>query len=161
MLARFGAQPPFRDEREERTMGFLGKLFGGGKEYPPLAPSSPEAQKFEPFREIATEFAARLHDRLEVMPAGKVLYCFIGNPPDQFGVAWFEGKEEHNLKTLMKAKGLTQARVQALSDELRRAYQRSEAEPRYEVQLGKKKVLVTPSQTLERELVKIIHEAEH
>ena len=141
-------------------MGLLSKLFGG-KEYPPLVPGTPDAQKFEPFREIAAGFAAKLHDRLEVIPAGKVLYCFIGNPPDQFGVAWFEGKEEHNLKTLMKAKGLAQARVNALSDELRHAYERSASEPRYEIQLGKKKVLVTPSPTLERELVKIIHEAEH
>src|SRR4030042_444890 len=68
------------------------------------------------------------------------------------------GKEEHTLKTLMKAKGLSQGRVNALSDELRHAYERSKGEPRYQVQLGKKKVLVTPSPTLERELVKIIHE---
>jgi hypothetical protein len=159
MLARVGAsrRPA---EREERTMGFLGKLFGG-KEYAPLAAGTPEAQKFEPYRETATAFAAKLHDRLEVIPSPNAMYCFIGSPPDQFGVAWFEGKEEHNLKTLMKAKGLSQARVNALSDELRHAYERSASEPRYEVQLGKKKVLVTPSTTLERELVKIIHEAEH
>jgi len=142
-------------------MGFLGKLFGGGKDYPPLDPSTPDGKRFEPHRETAAAFAAKLHGKLEVIPAGKVLYCFIGNPPDQFGIAWFEGKEEHNLKTLMKAKGLSQARVNALSDELRHAYERSAAEPRYQVQLGKKKVLVTPSATLERELVKIIHEAEH
>jgi hypothetical protein len=142
-------------------MGFLGKLFGGGKEYPPLDPSTPDGKKFEPHRGTAEAFAAKLHDKLEVIPSEKALYCFIGNPPDQFGIAWFEGKEEHNLKTLMKAKGLAQARVNALSDEIRRAYERSAAEPRYQVQLGKKKVIVTPSVTLERELVKIIHEAEH
>jgi hypothetical protein len=147
-------------EREERTMGLLGKLFGS-KEYPPLDPASADGRKFEPYRETATAFAAKLHDKLEVIPSPKVLYCFIGNPPDQFGVAWFEGGDEHNLKTLMKAKNLPQARVNALSDEIRRAYERSASEPRYEVHLGKKKVLVTPSPTLERELVKIIHEAEH
>lgn len=141
-------------------MGLLSKLFGG-KEYPPLA-SSPEAAKFEPFRQIAEGFAAKLHDRIEVIPTDhNVMYCFIGNPPDQFGIAWFEGSEEHNLKTLMKAKNLPQARVQSLSDEIRRAYVRSASEPRYEIQLGKKKVTVTPSRMLEQELVKIIHKAEH
>ncbi len=140
-------------------MGLLGKLFGG-KEYPPLEPSTPEGQRFEPYREVATAFAARLHDKLEVVPSTRALYAFIGNPPDAFGMAWFEGTEEHNLKTLMKAKGLTAARVQQLSDELRRAYVRSVGEPRFTVQLGKKKVTVTPSTTLEQELVKIIHEAE-
>jgi len=142
-------------------MGFLGKLFGGGKEYPPLDPSTPDGKRFERYRETAAAFAEKLKSHLEVIPSERALYCFIGNPPDQFGIAWFEGKEEHNLKTLMKAKGLSQARVNALSDELRHAYERSKEQPRYQVQLGKKKVLVTPSATLERELVKIIHEAEH
>jgi hypothetical protein len=142
-------------------MGLFGKLFGGGKEYPPLEPSTPEGQRFEPYRDVAAGFAAKLHDKLEVIPSKRALYAFIGNPPDAFGIAWFEGTEEHNLKTLMKAKGLTTARVQQLSDELRRAYVRSAAEPRFSVQLGKKKITVTPSQTLEQELVKIIHEAEH
>jgi hypothetical protein len=140
-------------------MGLLGKLFGGEKDHPPLDPSTPEGQKMERHREVATAFANRIHDKLEVVPSEKVLYAFIGNPPDAFGIAWFEGGEEHNLKTLMKARGLTQEQVGHISNELRHAYVRSQGEPRYVMPAGKKKVTVTPSATLERELVKIIHEA--
>lgn len=142
-------------------MGFLGKLFGSEKEYPPLDPTTPAGIRMETYREVATAFANRLHDKLEVVPSEKVLYAFIGNPPDAFGIAWFEGGEEHNLKTLMKAHGLTQAQVQHISDELRHAYVQSQGEPRFAMPAGKKRVIVTPSATLERELVKIIHEAEH
>jgi hypothetical protein len=141
-------------------MGFLGKLFGGGKEYPPLDPASPEGAKMERYREVATAFANRLHDKLEVVPTDKVLYAFIGNPPDQFGIAWFENGEEHNLKTMMKARGLSAAQVQVISDELRRAYQKAMDEPRFHMEAGKKKVIVHPSTTLAADLMKIIHEVE-
>jgi hypothetical protein len=141
-------------------MGFLGKLFGGGKEYPPLDPASPEGVRMERYREVATAFANKLHDKLEVIPTDKVLYAFIGNPPDQFGIAWFESGEEHNLKTLMKARGLTAAQVQVISDELRRAYQKAMDEPRFQMEAGKKKVIVHPSATLAADLMKIIHQVE-
>lgn len=141
-------------------MGMLGKLFGGEKEErPPLDPSSPAGVRMERYREVATAFANRLHDKLEVVPTDRVLYAFIGSPPDAFGIAWFEGGEEHNLKTLMKARGLTQEQVGHISNELRHAYVRSQAEPRFTMAAGKKKITVTPSAMLERELQKIIHEA--
>lgn len=141
-------------------MGFLGKLFGGGEEHPPLDPQSPAGARFEPNRELITAFAAKLHDRLEVVPGEKYLYAFIGNPPEAFGIAWFEGKEEHNLKSLIKSRGLTQVQLGHVSNELRSAYIRSQGEPRFTVQAGKKKVVVTPSASLEKELLKIIHEVE-
>jgi hypothetical protein len=141
-------------------MSLLGRLFGGEKEHhPPLDPASAEGARMERHREVATAFAQRIHDKLEVVPGERVLYAFIGNPPDAFGIAWFEGGEEHNLKTLMKAKGLSQLQVQHISEELRHAYVRSQGEPRYVLEAGKKKITVTPSASLERELVKIIHEA--
>jgi hypothetical protein len=139
-------------------MGLLEKLFGGGKDVPPLDPSSPAGVRMERYRDFATAFVNKLHDRLEVVPTEHVLYAFIGNPPDAFGIAWFEGGEEHNLKTLMKARGLTQAQVQHISDELRQAYAQSTDEPRFTMMAGKKKIIVTPSRTLERELMRIIHE---
>jgi hypothetical protein len=140
-------------------MGLLGKLFGTERDHPPLDPSTDDGRRFERYRDVASEFAARIHDKLEVVPGERALYAFIGNPPDAFGIAWFEGGEEHNLKTLMKAKGLSQARVQRISDELREAYARWSGEPRYAVQAGKKRIVVTPSAALERELLTIIHEA--
>jgi hypothetical protein len=142
-------------------MSLLGKLFGGEKDqHPPLDPSTPEGIRMEKYRDVATSFAAKLHDKLEVVPGEKVLYCFIGSPPEAFGIAWFEGAEEHNLKTLMKKRGLTTAQVAHISDELRHAYVRCQGQPRFTMPAGKKKITITPSATLERELAKIIHEVE-
>lgn len=139
-------------------MGFLGKLFGGEQEHPTLDPQSLAGARFERHRDVVTAFAGKLHDRLEVVPGEKFLYAFIGRPPEAFGIAWFEGGDEHNLKSLMKSRGLTQEQLGHISSELRSAYIRSRAEPRYTVQAGKKKVVVTPSAALEKELLKIIHE---
>jgi hypothetical protein len=141
-------------------MGFLGKLFGGGKEYPPLDPASPEGKRMEPYREVATAFANKLHDKLEVVPTDKVLYAFIGHPPEQFGVAWFENGEEHNFKTLMKARNLQTRDINRISEELRAAYRKAMDEPRFQMDAGKKKVIVHPSPTLAADLMKIIHEVE-
>jgi hypothetical protein len=140
-------------------MGLFAKLFGGEKELPPLDPGSPEGARMERHRETAVAFANRLHDRLEVVPGERYLYAFIGNPPDAFGIAWFEGADEHNLKTLMKARGLTQAQVGKISEELRRAYILCRNEPRYALAAGKKRIVVHPSTALEKELLRIIHEA--
>jgi hypothetical protein len=71
--------------------------------------------------EVATAFANKLHDKLEVVPTDKVLYAFIGHPPEQFGVAWFENGEEHNFKTLMKARNLQTRDINRISEELRAA----------------------------------------
>jgi hypothetical protein len=138
-------------------MGFLGKLFGSEKDHPPLDPSSPAATRLERDRAVLEEFAGRVHDKLELVPGARATYVFIGRPPEAFGIAWIEHGEEHNFKRLMKEKGLSQREVQVRSDELRAAYVRSKEAPRYAADVGGKHVLVTPSPTLEAELVEIIH----
>jgi hypothetical protein len=139
-------------------MGLLGKLFGGEKHLP-YDSTSPGWSRLERHREALAALAGKLHDRLEVVPGERALYAFIGRPPDAFGIAWLEGGEEHNLKTLVKARGLSQERVLRISEELREAWLRCRDEQRYELVVGKKHVIVTPSPALERELVAIIHEA--
>jgi hypothetical protein len=141
-------------------MGFLGKLFHTEKDHPPLDPSSPAATRLQRDRAALEEFAHRVHDKLELVPGERATYVFIGKPPDAFGIAWIEYGEEHNFKRLMKDKGLSQREVQIRSDELRSAWVRSREEPRYAMDVGGKHVLVTPSATLERELVDIIHRVE-
>jgi hypothetical protein len=138
-------------------MGFLGKLFGTEKERHPLDPSSTAAQRMARHRGVLDEFARKVHDKLEFIPGERAIYAFIGRPPDMFGIAWIENGEEHNFKRLMKEKGLSEIEVKQRSEELRQAYQRSMEEPRYTTDLGGKHVLVTPSATLEAELVEIIH----
>lgn len=142
-------------------MGFLGKLFGGEKEHrPPIDPSSRAAARLERDRAALEEFAHRVHDKLELVPGERATYVFIGKPPDAFGIAWLERGEEHNLKRLVKERGLSAADVQRRSDELRAAWVRSAGEPRFTAEFGGKHVVVTPSATLEREIVEIIHRVE-
>jgi hypothetical protein len=140
-------------------MGFLGKLFGTEKEqHPTLDPSTPAADRLERNKGALERFARKVHDKLELVPGARAIYVFIGRPPDAFGIAWFEGSEEHNLKRLMADRKLSQRKIQAVSEELREAYQRARGEPRYVFSLAGKQVTVTPSAALEAELVKIIHE---
>jgi hypothetical protein len=138
-------------------MGILGKLFGGEQEHLPLDPASTAATRLERDKGVLEEFAHRVHDKLELIPGSRATYVFIGKPPDAFGIAWIEYGEEHNFKRLMKDKGLSQQQVQVRSDELRAAYIRSKGEARFKADLGGKHVLVTPSSSLEQELVEIIH----
>jgi hypothetical protein len=141
-------------------MGFLGKLFHTEKEHAPLDPSSTAASRLARDRAVLEEFAQRVHDRLELVPGERATYVFIGKPPDMFGIAWLEHGEEHNFKRMMKEKGLSQREVQVRSDELRAAFVRSQGEPRYAADVGGKRVLVTPSATLERDVIDIIHRVE-
>lgn len=138
-------------------MGFLGKLFGSEQEHQPLDPSSPAARRLERDKAVLEEFARKVHDKLEFVPGSRATYVFIGKPPDAFGIAWIENGEEHNLKRLVKEKGLSDEQVRMRSEELRAAWLRSKDEPRYTTDLGGKHVVVTPSATLERELADVIH----
>ncbi len=142
-------------------MGFFGKLFGGDNDLPPLDPASPGAKRIEAQRPALEAFVAKLHDPVELIPAEKSIYAFIGRPPDRFGIAWFPGDgTEHNLKTLVKAKGLTVLQQNTLSSHLRKAYEKHAAEPRFSTTIGGKKVKVTPSTALELDLTKVIHEVD-
>ena len=91
-------------------MGIFGKLFGGSKEYQAIDPASTGAQMIEKFRAQFESLVKKVHDKYEAVPSQNALYIFLGNPPGMFGIVWFmEGDaEEHNLKTLMSKKGLSQ-----------------------------------------------------
>lgn len=141
-------------------MGMFSKLFGGGKEYPPLDSSTPGIERLGKFRSRLEPFVSKVSDNLEVVPADSAAYLFIGKPPGMFGIAWFPADDdrEHNFKTLMKDKGLSQRRIQMLSDKLREAYVRSEEAQRYSAMISNRKVLVTLSEALAEDVHRIIQE---
>lgn len=142
-------------------MGILSKLFGGGGvEYPPLETSNPANVRINKFRTELDKFVNHVDDKLEVIPADDALYIFIGKPPGMFGIAWLQDGREHNFKTLMKEKGFSQARIQVLSDKLREAYVRHMEAERYSVTIAGRKITVTPSEQLEKELIDLTHKVE-
>jgi hypothetical protein len=137
-------------------MGLLAGLFGGEKEYPALDGSNPALARIERDRELLEGFAKRVSDKLEVVPGERSLYIFVGKPPKTFGIVWFQDGVERNFKLLMQEKGLSAASVQTLSDELRAAYTRTQGDPRYAYDLAGRRILVTPSADLQRDVAQII-----
>lgn len=137
-------------------MGFLGNLFGGEKEHPPLDASNPSVARLERSRAALESFASRVQDKLEIVPGERGTYVFVGKPPKTFGIVWFRDGQESNFKLLMKERGLSAAKVQTLSDELREAYVRHQAEPRYSYSIAGRKVTVTPSRSLDDQVTAII-----
>lgn len=141
-------------------MGFLGSLFGKEKEHPPLDPGSAGAKRLGLRKGEIETFAVKVSDRLELIPTEKALYAFVGKPPDAFGIVWWSEGAEHNLKTLMKAKGLPQTRIQLLSDALRDSYKRHAADERFSTTIAGRSVVVTPSEAFAADVEKLIHEVE-
>lgn len=139
-------------------MGLFGSLFSKAPEYPPLDAGSAAAKRLERHRATMESFAGKVNDRLEFIPTDGALYVFVGKPPDAFGVVWWKDGDEHNFKTLMKAKGLSQIRVQLLSDELRDSYKRHAGDTRFSTTVAGKNVTITPSETFAADVEKIIHE---
>ena len=68
-------------------MGFLSSVFGGEKELPRLDDQSVTARRIEQNRAPLETFAAKVKDRLELVPTSDVTYFFIGKPPGTFGIA--------------------------------------------------------------------------
>ena len=139
-------------------MGFFGKLLGMEKELPALDPTAPGASRIVGQKPVLEAFAAKLHDKLELVPGEEAIYAFIGHPPDRFGIAWFEADgAEHNLKTLVQRRKLSARQTNVLSDHLRAVYERHQGEPRFGIALGSKACRVIPSPSMAKELHEIIH----
>jgi hypothetical protein len=141
-------------------MGFLGKLFGTDKpKHPPLDPASPHGARLAKSAAVLEPFVKKVHGAMEIIPGERAIYVYIGAPPETFGVVWFEGSEEHNFKTLMKAKNLSDRQMKTISGHLGEAWTKHKAEPRFEHVIGGKRVVVIGSAAMEQDLQKIIHEA--
>ena len=140
-------------------MGFMDKLFGSSKEYPPLNNQDPAAQKLDALRQPVEKLVAEINDPLEVVPGEETAFFFIGKPPKKFGVAWVgqDGKIV-NFKSLVQEKGLSIISLEKLSDRLKQLYIRHQDDPRFSTTIMDKQVVVTPSETLENDIKKVIDE---
>ncbi|MHB8868143.1 MAG: hypothetical protein ACYC6T_15650 [Thermoleophilia bacterium] len=137
-------------------MGLFDGLRGKKDDYPALDPSSQAAARLTKHAERLQDLAKRAHDRLEAVPSDEGLFVYIGKPPKQFGVVWYENGEEHSFISVMKDKGLTAEQIQNLSDELRDVYTTHQEEPRYSFLVGGQKLVVTPAPPLAEDLRKVI-----
>ena len=138
-------------------MGFMDKLFGASKEYPPLNDDDPALQNLDSLRQPVEKLVSEITDPLEVVPGNETAFFFIGKPPKKFGVAWV-GKDGKvvNFKSLVEEKGLSMISLERLSDRLKQVYIEHQEEPRYSTTISDKKIVVTPSETLQNDIKKVI-----
>mgnify|MGYP007047039816 FL=1 len=137
-------------------MGFLGKIFGGGNNYPALEADTSAAKNLAAIKDPLEKLSEQVKDPMEVIPADDSAFVFIGNPPKNFGMAWVEEGKVHNFKTLSEEKGVPQKQLMKIVDALAEAYKRTDIKNRYSATIGGKMVTVTPSQDLGREVKNIL-----
>jgi hypothetical protein len=142
-------------------MGILGNLFGGNKNYPPL-PEDNEAQaKLNAVKALLEELAQRVSDHLEVVPAEREAFVFLGKPPKRFGIAWIHDGKVSSLKELAEENKLSQIEVGKLVNKMGQAYERASETPRFSTMVCGKQAVVIPSKDLEQEVRQIIASAIH
>ena len=136
-------------------MGFLDSI-RGHKDHPPLDGGSVAARRLDAHRESLETFAAKVKDRLELVPDTDAIYVFVGKPPGTFGIAWLKDGAEHNLKTMMQQRGLAPASAQAIAERLRETYEAHQQAERYSATVAGKTVTVTPSEAFAADIRRIV-----
>ena len=140
-------------------MGIIAGLFGRKAARPPLDPASAAAAGIAAQAALLEPFVRKVHVPLELVPAAAAVYLYLGKPPGDFGMAWFEGGREHSFTTLKEKEGVSQGRIQALAARLGAAYRKHGGAERCVVTIAGKEVLVNPSEPLAAAIRKAIDEA--
>ena len=140
-------------------MGIFGTLFGKKEVCPLLDPTSAAAARIAARSAELEPFVRKVHGYLELVPAADAVYVYLGKPPGEFGLAWFENDREVNFTSLKKDQGLSEGRIQVLSKKLGAVYRKSAGAARYATTIAGKEVLVTPSDALAAEIRRAIDEA--
>jgi hypothetical protein len=110
----------------------------------------------ERFRGDLEGLAKEVSDPLEVIPAEDTAFVFMGKPPLKFGMAWIRDGKINNFKTLSQEKGISEMKLQVMSEKLRSAYEKSDKASRFSSTIADHKIVVTSSDSLEHDLKEII-----
>ena len=140
-------------------MGILAGLFGRKAGRAPLDPAGAAAASIAARSAQLEPFVRKVHVPLELVPAADAVYAYLGKPPGDFGMAWFEGGREASFATLKEKEGVSQGRIQALAARLGAAYKKHGGAERYTATIAGKEVLVNPSEPLAAAIRKAIDEA--
>lgn len=133
-------------------MGFFSKKLN----YPELDSDNPAAGLVHEVEEPLKELMAQVSDPLEVVPSGDHAYVFIGKPPKKFGVAMIEEGKVQSFIAAAKEKGLDQAKIQELNEQLREAYIHNSDAKRFKTNVAGKEVVVTPCAQLDQEVSQVM-----
>lgn len=139
-------------------MGMLDRWFGGNKAYPPLAPDSDAQHYLDALKSELEGLAGDVKEPLEVVPSDHDAFVFIGKPPKQFGLAWIHDGKVSSFQSMTEELHLSRNEADRLVESLRAAYEHAAQARRYSATIGRRKVTVTPSPLLEREMHEIIEQ---
>jgi len=142
-------------------MGFFDRIFASSKGYERLDESSKAADRIERIREQLESLSKQVHKPLEVVPGDEGSYVFIGKPPKDFGIAWIEGDKLHSLKSLADEQGVRPEEMKAISENLRKIYEANQADARFTTKVGRKNIVVTPSEQFRNQVSEVIRNATH
>ena len=142
-------------------MGLLGKIFSSQPEHPTIDPHSAAAQRIARVEKELHDLAENVKQPLEVIPAERAAYVFIGKPPAKFGMAWIHDGKVSGLNTLVEEHGLQPAEAARVADQLREVYERNQDVQRYTARVHDVQVVVAPSPKLEREVHEVIDAIVH
>lgn len=142
-------------------MGFFDRIFASSKGYQPLDESSSAADRIEKIRDQLETLSKQVHKPLEVVPGEEGSYVFIGKPPRDFGIAWIEGDKLCSLKTLAEEQGIKPEQMKEISESLRKVYEANQGDARFTTKVGRKNIVVTPSEQLRNQVSDVIQRATH
>jgi len=137
-------------------MSLFGSLFSSKPDYPAMDPSSTAASRINQIKPQLAELAGQVKEPLEVVPADRAAYVFIGKPPKRFGLAWIHDGKVSGLQAIVEENDLKPAEVAEAMDHLRAAYERNADVNRFTATVQDRDVVVTPSARLESEVQQII-----
>lgn len=140
-------------------MGILDRLLGNDGACPPLNRASTAAAGIAAHSGQIEPFVRKVHVLVELVPTADAVYAYLGKPPVDFGMAWFENGREVSMASLMEDQGLSKGRIQVLWKKLGAAYKMSSGTARYFTTIAGKRVIVTPSEVLAAEIRRAIDEA--
>lgn len=135
-------------------MGLFDRL--SAPKHPALDASGPQAATLAGFDAEITDLMAQVGNKIELLALDGAVYAFVGNPPKNFGLAWFDSQGRHNLKKLAEAHGLGYNAMAEITERLGAAYSRHLDQPRFSHPVGKRPVTVIYSEELAREIAGII-----
>lgn len=141
-------------------MGFFGKLFNKEEEFPQLDAASQASATLIEYKSTLEQFMKNVSDRIEIVPAEKTVYVFIGKPPGQFGLVWPENGQMVNFKTVTADKGLQQQQILRIYGRLGETYAEFQAAERFGTTISGKKVIILPSKDLAVKIEDILHALE-
>jgi hypothetical protein len=140
-------------------MGLFDKLLGKKEDFPPLPSDHPSMARLEKDMKGLETLTREVSDRLEVVPAERASYVFIGKPPKVFGLVWVEGAEVKDFKLLGKEKGLTSLDLKPVTEKVKTAYENNPPSERFSMEIGGRSIVIAPASGLAGEVENVIQAA--